>query len=410
MALGEEAFFEKEYPRVVDSPPGYSMSTADSSVLGFDERYRSLNCEMPEAIRQDARMAIIREDDIVEIVEARDHLASDQKRLAAQRHISEYLAGTKHMFEDPTFKVWKDSVGTALNLVPLYFPTHPTMGAHIKPEIFKEKLFISPEGKELSAVDYRAAILREDGKSRRVANRIAGRIHEHHLTYLGTPITGEAADIFKGSVDAIGVRTRPELVTEIALDALPDPTNCEPLTLLSVGCGSAVPLFRNIQSLKVAGYDIERVHLLDADPMALSAAMSLADYHGIDRELLELHVYNLLSGKPFTAIEPGSVSFGDAIGTTEYFRHRSAVNLSKFVLGMIKPGGAFSFTNMHPGREEIDFFLQEVDWKPSVKMRGVAESIDILEDAGAEGAKCVVPTQCLAYLGYVGTVPLLRKN
>src|SRR5690606_23633759 len=132
--------------------------------------------------------------------------------------------------------------------------------------------------------------------------------------------------IFSGSEDAVGIRTRSELAKNIALEALQDHDKEKGLTLASIGCGSALPVARTVQALVDQGYKIEKLHLVDMDPMALATAVSILRQRGVDPSIIQLHpeTIGIINGKTVSGIEPESVDLVDAWGFLEYFKPISA--------------------------------------------------------------------------------------
>lgn len=303
----------------------------------------------------------------------------------------------------PALAEWRrQALGTGLAIYTLdNARTAYTLGEGIDLRAFFEPC-LEYKGEKISAFEYLKVMAGDDE---------AEKIRDDHIRFITQEIDHESRYVFSGSADAIGIRTRKVLAGLMAVRALSKHDKNKPVALASLGAGSAMPVIESVRQLRSAGYDVGKVHLFDQDPMALAVACSLLQTKGkLDADKIQPHLQQInFDGKPLEDIEEGSVDLVDAWGLAEYFWSRTATNLGRTALSLLRPGGTYLVGNMLKDRGQAEFF-KLVNWQPKVRMRNPEEMVDILHDAGYVNIGVGVPVHNNVYLGYHGQRPIPRPS
>lgn len=202
-----------------------------------------------------------------------------------------------------------------------------------------------------------------------------------------------AHEIMTGSLDRIGDITRANSAIAMIRDKIGPASG--PLVTASLACGAAEPVFWLVDRLRAQGTSVATVHLVDIDPVALSASLHRSrDYDLADRVIL--HRRDLLATPMSRYIEPYSVDVVDVIGLFEYLPRAIrdtpiASQLLRNAAEIVRPGGTLVFGNMLRARPQQRWF--EGLW-PRLHQRTISEVLAIVEEAGfaRDQVRVQVPT------------------
>lgn len=217
----------------------------------------------------------------------------------------------------------------------------------------------------------------------------------------GEPVDERARYMFMHSPDAIGIRTRANimsLLTKRFSREFAEKGKDRPMRWVSIACGAAVPVldaFQDIQSdadQRVVP-DID-IRLIDRDQDALDFARQLAENQGaklpatsyMNRDIVK----GLLAGDSLIEeIGPESVDLVDMLGIFEYFGDRAASQLLRQANKLVAPGGKIVLANMLDTHPNLEVNQRGVGW-PLIHPRSLPEIAEIVEDAGIEQSQMQV--------------------
>ncbi|MDB5187051.1 MAG: class SAM-dependent methyltransferase [Candidatus Saccharibacteria bacterium] len=218
----------------------------------------------------------------------------------------------------------------------------------------------------------------------------------------GEEIDDKSRNFFYHGLDAIGIRTRAMIMTEISTRYLNDKPAAR---WISLACGGAVPV---IDALK-AHEDIGMIHLdlVDYNSDALAFASELATHeaslqqvptYNKENELrsYSIHEANLVRG--LIASDSLVDQFGesssdmvDALGIFEYFSKKDSTKFLKNAYRMVGDGGVMVIANMLADRPQMEFNRRGVGW-PQLYPRSIDELSQIIIDAeiNPDNAKIII--------------------
>ncbi|MEP7204913.1 MAG: hypothetical protein ABI716_01830 [Candidatus Saccharibacteria bacterium] len=209
--------------------------------------------------------------------------------------------------------------------------------------------------------------------------------------FIDQPITEDFKLVVQNSTDSLGIRSRKEKVREVISSYVDKRLENEPelneLTLVSVGCGTALPVFEVAKALKDKGISPKLI-LLDQDPMALAAAQCLAekDEFGLG-DVIELHCRRLFDkyGKALELspmIRGRKIDIVEDTGLREYLPPNIYKSLTSTLWRALAPGGIMSTGNMNTNRPQPEFLHGLMGWEPKVRMRDIATGFALHEASG----------------------------
>ena len=219
----------------------------------------------------------------------------------------------------------------------------------------------------------------------------------------GAEIDEKSRAFFYHGLDAIGIRTRAKIMTEIVADHLGDRPAAR---WISLACGGAVPV---IDALK-ACEEINLIHLdlIDYDDQALEFASQLAageanlqEVPSFNRESelrsYTTHELNLIRGlivedSLVAKFEENSSDVVDALGIFEYFSKKDSTTFLRNAYRLVRDDGVLVIANMLSDRPQLEFNRRGVGW-PQLYPRSLEEMAEIVVDAGipAEKARIIIP-------------------
>ncbi|HEX6258798.1 MAG TPA: class I SAM-dependent methyltransferase family protein [Candidatus Saccharimonadales bacterium] len=205
----------------------------------------------------------------------------------------------------------------------------------------------------------------------------------------GVPIDERSREFFMHSIDAIGIRTRAEIMTGLSLQSAAKQEGKD-LKWVSIACGAAVPVLNAVSQIKEEFPDKEpHLKLVDIDPNALAFAKKLAEEHGLEEGrdfttrrsniFKELHARDTLVQE----IGPGSAQMVDALGIFEYLPDNVASSMLQKMHQLAAPGGSVVIGNMLDDRRQLDFNRRAVGW-PKIYPRSLEELTELVTSAGID--------------------------
>ncbi|MDB5168565.1 MAG: hypothetical protein JWO55_823, partial [Candidatus Saccharibacteria bacterium] len=216
-------------------------------------------------------------------------------------------------------------------------------------------------------------------------------------------IDDKSRAFFFHGLDAIGIRTRAKIMTEISTRYLNDKPAAR---WVSLACGGAVPV---IDALKESE-EIGMIHLdlVDFNQDALNFASELAtreaslqkvSTYSKESELRSYttHEINLIRGLIATdslvdQLGEGNSDMVDALGIFEYFSKKDSTTFLRNAYRLVRDDGVMVIANMLSDRPQIEFNKRAVGW-PKLYPRSVEELAEIITDAGIDpqNARIIIP-------------------
>lgn len=394
-ALHEEiaAMRARGYDVTVGETPDQAYERPDK-VIGMYERLHALGKEFRML---KAGLAIPRAGRIALNLP----LPGRQSRKEARRNYEATLERyrTSLIYDETAGHPWHDQRGCATALLTITGahelavgdqPGYPTMSGMLDKSVMNYTF----EGNSLNGLSLREAMIatgqRYRGKSRESAARFADRQLEKLETFLDAPSTQEFKDVVQYCTDSLGIRSRKEEVgieIDRYIDARlqKDPSNTDVL-MMSVGCGTALPMLEKAATLKANKGINPRLILLDQDPIALAAAVQLARKLGLE-DNIEVHCERLFNkfGKPLDMSEiiaGRKLDIAEDSGLREYLPKKVYVALTKQIWNSLSDGGLMTTGNMNINRPQPEFLDGVMGWLPKVQMRSIQEGVDLHHQAG----------------------------
>lgn len=270
---------------------------------------------------------------------------------------------------------WTKLLMKALALHPVYeAATLARLGEGVADDAFDVPLDLG-RGRLLSA---REAMT--EARGREYADRVVG----DYLTFIRSPLDEWGRLMFRGIKDGHGVRNRAAVASDLVLEHLSRSTAARSgLVSASLACGAAGPVYRLVDSIEsTLDARVDRIVLLDIDPMALASARSLARGTSAESRITLLQQNLLRPPLAGPRLPAHSVHIADALGLIEYLPEAQAVDLlTRVRTELMAPGGVVVFGNMLQHRYQTDFLEQVVGW-PRLLRRSIGTMLAILRAAG----------------------------
>ncbi len=361
-----------------------------------------------------------------ELLKPSEQLIADQN-IEAWENIAR-TEGPEAAFEsftkEPGLRAWSKQLMRAVALHTLYGARKLiTLGQGINPAVFSKPIF---DGNK-SALD----LLADSKKDPAEGEQKALRIGASYRDFIETKIDDESRLIFMGCLDGRAVNSRAVTAFNIAVDHIHGEGSQErdDIRIASLACGAAGRVYSSfVKGLKDKGHTVERIELIDKDPMALATAYAIADDQPEIQERLGIHVANLLEPDFLECIEPKSLHVIDMLGLFEYLPRNKeevaafmkldpdqleegvdynfAAQLLRRAGTLVKPGGQIIFGNMLNERPQQTFFREVVQW-PRLHQRTITEVLGIISDAGydMDNVEVKIPANDGVYGVYAVTLP-----
>lgn len=216
------------------------------------------------------------------------------------------------------------------------------------------------------------------------------RPDETHLPN-GVEIDDMARLVFRHSTDAIGIRSRAEVMKQKVQEHFTERRDT-PKRWVSLACGAAVPV---LDTLKDVDQSYEpHLTLVDYDREALSFATELATAQGLSSEQYSIEETNLIKEMVLTdryVQRHGEKSFDmvDMLGIFEYFDHKRASKMLANAHRLLSGDGLLIIGNMLDTHPTLEINRRAVGW-PTIKPRSIEEILQIVSDAGIDAENTTV--------------------
>lgn len=236
------------------------------------------------------------------------------------------------------------------------------------------------------------------GKTRSQAEKRVDKRLAQTKEFIGARVTPEFKEVVQYCSDSLGIRERKEVVnrplSQYIEKAQQNGREISDMTMMSFGCGTALPVMEMIQQLKQETGEAPTLILLDQDPLALAAAKQLAEKMSIG-DNIEVHCKRLFSkyGSPADIKEilgDRQLDIGEDSGLREYLPDAIYKKLTKSIYGNLRPGGMMITSNMNTNRPQPEFLHGLMGWYPRVQMRTIRENFRLHEEAGVENTRAIV--------------------
>lgn len=202
-------------------------------------------------------------------------------------------------------------------------------------------------------------------------------------------INGHARNVFTNSMDAIAIRTRGAVMSELVAHHASTKDPNEEQKWLSLACGAARPVLEAAERVKQENGTPIDVTLVDFDTKVLDYSSSLADsmdatirHREIDSNLLRSMV---ATDGLVDVLGEESMDVVDLLGFLEYCQDKYAVRMLQNSYRLTAPGGVLVTSNMRDDRPQKQFHLRGIGW-PGVQMRSSDELVELAIEAGIDPA------------------------
>ena len=228
-------------------------------------------------------------------------------------------------------------------------------------------------------------------------DRVERRIQQTR-EFIEAPVTPEFKKVVQYCTDSLGIRERKEMVNHLIHEHIEQQVSegrdINEMTILSFGCGTALPIMKEMQRLKQERGTAPKLTLLDQDPMALAIAEQLAEQMGIS-DHIEVHCKRLFSkyGSPADVSEilgGKQIDVYEDSGLREYLPDKIYKKLTKAIYANMRPGGRMITSNMNINRPQPEFLHGLMGWFPKVRMRSVLDNFRLHEKAGVKHTRAFV--------------------
>lgn len=230
-------------------------------------------------------------------------------------------------------------------------------------------LLVSMEGRRFS----------DEEKQQRAEKR-----YRETQEFLHSPITEGFREIVQYCWDGVGIRERKNLVNQLIhehLSVIQRTRNIDDLLLMSVGCGTALPVMEAMTQIKQTFGAAPTLILLDQDPIALKLAEELARRYGLlDR--IEIQCRQLFDGRGrLTRLEDflqgRRLDVIEDSGLREYLPDSVYVNLTTSAYRALREGGLMVSSNMNVNRPQKEFLHGLMGWPIPVLHRTIEQGINL---------------------------------
>lgn len=208
----------------------------------------------------------------------------------------------------------------------------------------------------------------------------------------GAPIDAFSRQVFRHSIDAIGIRTRAKIMEGLMVEHV-NGSDDENIKWVSLACGAAVPVLDALQAIDETSPEKD-VHLtlVDINPEALDFAETLADHQGLtkdkDYSIEEANLIREMIISDEFVRRHGEESYDavDMLGIFEYFDEKRSAAMLKNAYRLLKPGGKLIIGNMLTTHPNIQFNQRAIGW-PGIKPRSIEEISAIISNADIDTAQ-----------------------
>jgi len=225
------------------------------------------------------------------------------------------------------------------------------------------------------------------GHTRNVVEQSATEEMRKLGEFTSAPVAQGFRDIVAYCTDSLGIRSRKEEV-RLAINKHIDQSDKDSFLMMSVGCGTALPMLEVMQDLKTKKRDSKLI-LLDQDPIALAAAQQFAEQMGL-ADNIEIHCEQLFHGKGRktrllkldSILEGRKLDVCEDSGLREYFPDFLYHDLTVQAWNALEDDGIMTTGNMNKNRTQAKFLHGLMGWPIPVQMRKIDDIIRLHAEAG----------------------------
>ncbi len=294
------------------------------------------------------------------------------------------------LYEPSQGTAWSAQKGCATALLTLMEAGrgHPNLSATIGPDVLDT---VFPDGTALhdllvtSRMDFFAQNREE------AVDNAKARMTDLER-FVNGPLYPRFDEFITYGTDGLGIRSRKQIVTHVVVEfvrrqiAAHTPL-VEPAVMVSIGCGTAVPVFDIARDLKILGIKPELV-LVDQDPIALAFAMELARQRNLldhveihctrlfDRRSRPVDIARILKGRTPLLIED--------TGLREYLPDTMYKTLTTSSWQALAAGGLLVSGNMNRNRPQAEVLNGLIGWQPKVFARTLEDAARLHVRAGID--------------------------
>ena len=219
------------------------------------------------------------------------------------------------------------------------------------------------------------------------AERIARGDLKEIEEFMEAPVLSGFKDIVAYCTDSLGIRSRKEEV-RAEINRYVDASEKESFLMMSVGCGTALPMLEVMQDVVAKGRNAKMI-LIDQDAIALAAAGELARQMGLE-DNIEVHCSQLFVKKEGklammdlqTVLQGRELDVCEDSGLREYFPDAMYRDLTSQAWGALGKGGLMTTGNMNKNRPQADFLHGLMGWPLKVRMRHIKDIARLHAQAG----------------------------
>lgn len=303
----------------------------------------------------------------------------------------ELEATRQRLFYGPSQgSAWSAQKGCATALLTLMEAGrgHPNLSATVGPDVL-DTVFADGTSLEELLVKSRADFF---GQSREDAVDGAKTRMSDLEQFINGPLYPRWEQVLLYGTDGLGIRSRKQIVTHVVVEfvrrqiAAHTPL-VEPAVMVSIGCGTALPVFDIARDLKFLGIRPELV-LVDQDPIALAFALELARQRGLS-DHVEIHCTRLFDRRSqpvdITAILNGRTPLLiEDTGLREYLPDTMYKTLTSSSWQALAAGGLLVSGNMNANRPQAQVLNGLIGWQPKVFARTLAQAAALHVKAGID--------------------------
>lgn len=267
--------------------------------------------------------------------------------------------------------------------------TYETMSGRLAPDIVDHVFKANTgwlEGSTLREAVAKAEV-RFKGRTESAASAKADEDIDALERFVGAPAQPGFRDIVVNCTDSLGIRSRKEEVRS-EINRHVDASDKTSFLMMSVGCGTALPMLEVVNDLKQKGKDAKLI-LLDQDPIALAAAEQLAR----DMELednIDIHCERLFHGKGRqtklldldTVLQGRKLDVCEDSGLREYLPDFLYKDLTRQAWESLEDDGIMTTGNMNSNRPQPEFLHGLMGWPIPVQMRYIKDIAELHRVAG----------------------------
>lgn len=199
-------------------------------------------------------------------------------------------------------------------------------------------------------------------------------------------------DIVQYCTDSLGIRSRKEEVHK-EINRHVDASGKDSFLMMSVGCGTALPMLEVMHDLKTKGKTAKMI-LVDQDPIALAAAAELARQLGLE-DSIEIHCNQLFVREANKTrmmdlqevLQGRELDVCEDSGLREYFPDAMYEDLTRQAWNALADGGLMTTGNMNKNRPQAHFLHGLMGWPIKVRMRNIRDVTRLHAKAGVPAEK-----------------------